>query len=874
MFNPLRKPQLPSWSGMFLAVYRALWKRGKTRRGGLRPREKWLVGGLLCLLLAGGISLVALARERSAKSEKASEPAAAAAAKPKPAPPRAGKGHEAGPAEKSFTARNRNSEEAASAKEGAAEPASPKSQSQGSQISGATQLVGEQEQESPDLVRARAAWFHDQRAYPNKHIPAGALQKAIQQRDAMKQRQRLASGLQPSAQGIISFPGNGLWQLMGPQPVNEPFSVNGGFPTSSGRVTAIAVDTTDTTGQTVYIGGAAGGVWKTTDGGAHWTPLTDLQPSLAVGSIAIDPNNHNAIYVGTGEENFNGDAFFGMGVLKSLDGGTTWTQQGASTFVGPFNSVVGAARIGAIAVDPNNGNVILAGVAFGDQGSPSGIYRSADAGNTWSLVQGGDAGTAVVFDPVANAKTAYAALGFGGGDTNNGIYKSMDEGATWAKLTGAALPASTSMGRITLAFAPSTSGPTAVIYAAIADSSTGSSTLLGLFRTADGGMTWTQLANTPNFCNGPMAGTGQCFYDMAVGVNPADANFVVVGGGAFNNNSTSLFKTMDGGTTWTGSTAGTDFTLGTTSVRPHVDTHALAFAPNGATPRFYVGNDGGVWRTDNPAPTPPLWVDLNTALAITQFYPGPSAGIGDENYGFGGAQDNDTEVFSGTLDWTNVLACGDGGFTAIDRNIPTTVYTGCDKLAGHVVRKSVFNGAVLPGPSPSFSPADSGIVRADRMQFIPPLTIDENNPTTLYFGTCRVFQTFDGANTWNPISGDLSAGNAATTCPAAAGNPTITTMDVAHQSSSIILAGTSNGAVWETTTGGAIWNEIDGAPLPGRYVTAVRTKRGDTTGAIVYVTFSGFGTCTGCTPATFSKQRQPARQIPGWISAETCRIFR
>src|SRR4029077_10247575 len=131
-------------------------------------------------------------------------------------------------------------------------------------------------------------------------------------------------GAQPrlgrGAAGIIGFPGNGIWQLIGPQPTNQPFGANSGSPTTSGRVTSLAVDPTDATGNTVYLGAAAGGVWKTIDGGAHWTALTDTQPSLAVGSIALAPSNHSVIYVGTGEGNFNHDAFQGAGVLVSTNG--------------------------------------------------------------------------------------------------------------------------------------------------------------------------------------------------------------------------------------------------------------------------------------------------------------------------------------------------------------------------------------------------------------------------------------------------------------------------------------------------------------------------------------------------------------------------
>jgi len=694
--------------------------------------------------------------------------------------------------------------------------------------------------ENGDEIRERGNWFHDQRAYPFQHIPSGALQEAIRQRDAMKQRQRAQSQINPQA--VITFPGDALWHLMGPQPVNELFSVNSGFPTASGRVTAIAVDPSDATGQTVYIGGAAGGVWKTTNGGTTWTVLTDTQPSLAVGCITIDPNNHNTIYVGTGEENFNGDAFYGAGVLKSTDGGTTWTQMGAIPFAQVLGPQTGGALIGQIAVQPGNSSIVLAAVSFFVGGTVGGIYRSTDGGSTWAedASPQGVAATQVVFESTVNAgttATAWAAMGNPFGEAANGIYKSTDSGATWTKQAGG-LP-TVNVGRIILGYAPSTSGAGATVYAAIANSSGSSANLLGFFKTTNGGTAWTTLGSTPTFCN------SQCFYDMAIGVHPTNPLVVVVGGGAGPDNFSSLFETINGGSTWTG-TGGDDFTGGPGSIHPHVDTHAIVFTPQSTTLRLYVGNDGGMWRTDSPVQgtVSPTWVDLNATLATIQFYPGPSAGIGDENFGFGGTQDNDTELFSGNLAWDNVFACGDGGFTAIDPNIPTSIYTTCDRGASSIIRKSVFNGSISTGQT--FNPADSGIVRSDTAQFIPPLTIDQSNPNTLYFGTCRVYQTTDGANTWTPISGDLSAGNATpTTCPSPGTAGTITTMDVAHQNSSVVLAGTSNGKVWETTTGGISWNEID-TGLPARHVTAVRTKRNDATGMIAYVTLSGFGACAGC----------------------------
>jgi len=282
------------------------------------------------------------------------------------------------------------------------------------------------------------------------------------------------------------------WTLIGPEPTDTPYNV----PVVAGRITALAVDPTNA--NVVYAGAADGGVWKTTDGGIHWAPLTDTQPSLAVGSIAIDPSNHSTIYVGTGEENYNGDAYYGAGILKSTDGGTSWAQI-KGPFGGPNNAFAGGAFIGALAVEPDNSAVILAGVRI--YMGTTGIYRSEDGGATWTSVLSASDGRAIVFDP-SNGNIAYAAL------QSIGVYKSFDAGKTWALINGTGsnvLPAN--VGRIALAIAPSSPS---TLYAGVQDAYSGS--LLGFFKTIDGGANWVKLANTPDYC------TPQCWYDQAIGV--------------------------------------------------------------------------------------------------------------------------------------------------------------------------------------------------------------------------------------------------------------------------------------------------------------------------------------------------------------------
>ena len=873
MSNPFSNPRNSSWIERVIARTRDALRRMNLAGVRAKSSRGSMIALVVCVLLVGGISLLSRPGKHSSKSAQALAAEKTSETKPSAVPEKSERKQRATESEKKHrvvksaqTNRDSKDERVLEAQTDSGIRLRPEVRLS---PDGLAAKAGEAEQESGDEVRARANWFFEQRAYPNKHIPSGALQKAIEQRDLMKQQQRNASKAAAGAQSIVSFPGDALWHLMGPQPIdNSTFGQNGGSPTSSGRITAIAVDPTDATGNTVYVGGAAGGVWKTTDGGTTWKSLTDAQPSLAVGSIAIDPNNHLTIYVGTGEDNFNGDAFYGAGILKSTDGGNTWTQLGASIFAGAKSSGVGGAQIGAIAVQPGNPNVVLASVFFFDGNDPNGgVWQSLDAGATWhqpTTGAQGSAGTGVFFESTSNAgttATAWAALGdiFSPSPASNGIWKSTDSGAHWTKQAGG-LP-STNVGRITLGYAPSTAGGTATIYAAIADSSTTSSNLLGMFKTANGGTAWTAVtgpAVTGGFC------AHQCFYDMAIGVHPTNPLVVVVGGGAGPDNLTSLFQSANGGTSWTG-TAGDSFTNGTAATHPHVDTHAIVFTPLGTTLKLYVGNDGGMWSTTNPVPggVSPTWTDLNAQLAITQFYPGPTAAVSDDNYGFGGTQDNDVELFQNSLTWQNEFICGDGGFTAIDQTTPTTIWAGCNVTAGAKIKKAVMNGRYLTFANtqqfPGFDVAETAITASgDNMQFIPPIALDDKNPENLYFGTCRVWQTTNAASslansfipltpTWAPISNDLSNGAAVTTkCPAPGGAGNITNLEVAHSSSSVIVAGTSNGKVWETTTQGAFWTEIDASALPNRSITAVRTKRGDSTGATVYVTLSGFDCGGSC----------------------------
>ena len=652
----------------------------------------------------------------------------------------------------------------------------------------------EQNEQGESLLKQRDEWFYQQRAYPHAKIPAGARQNALSQLAAKITAERT----QAAAMGGLNTP-SPAWTFLGPEPIDTPYT----DPVVSGRVSAIAIDPTNS--KVIYLGAAQGGVWKSTNSGTNWTNLTDSQASLAIGSITIDPTNHLTIYAGTGEENFSGDSYYGAGILKSTDGGATWTQM-CGPFCGPVGQdgyYGGGARIGSIAVDPANNQILLAGVQLLNE---DGIYRSTDGGSSWTLVLSGNPGTSVFFDP-ANASIAYAALGssFSGG--TEGVYESTNAGVTWTAVNGSGATAInlTGAGRIVLADAASS--PT-TIYASVENLNT--SGLLGMFKTTDGGVTWNNLTSIPDYC------TPQCWYDNAVAVDPLNPD-VVYAGGAY---TTTLVRSLDGGNSWVTLQAAENFGF------VHADVHALVFPPHAAF--LFLGSDGGAYSTSQPLAANPEFTAFNTTLGITQFYPGFATHPTNPSIALGGTQDNGSLLYSGKQTWRQVT-CGDGGYSLIDPAIPTTMYTTCEYIS---LLKSTSSGS-----SSSWTSAESGINTSDRSQFIAPLVMDPSHHIRLYFGTYRVYQTVNSASSWTAISPDLTSG----------GN--LTAIAVAPTNGNTVYTGSSDSQVYISTNVGsgssATWKNIS-AGLPPRFVTDIAgNPKSATTAFVTFSGFTGFGDSLG-----------------------------
>ncbi|MCC6425995.1 MAG: hypothetical protein IT435_04160 [Phycisphaerales bacterium] len=615
-----------------------------------------------------------------------------------------------------------------------------------------------------------------------------------------------------------------LWTEIGPAPITNV--------QYSGRISAIAPSRANAS--LYYIAGADAGVWRSTDAGVTWMPVTDFMPTLAIGAVAVDPTNDQVIYAGTGEGNHANHSRYGLGIYKSTDGGNSWSQLAQATFAGRcFTKIV---------VDPQNTQRLFASItraggfptltaAKGHPGAtgPTGVFRSTDGGVSWTQLAGGlpsvDA-TDIAINP-ANSQVVYAAIGHIFGNASNGIYKSSNGGNTWSKLAGG-LPGGM-LGRISIAVAPS---DPAMLYTMItnpASASGDSATTLAVMRSINSGTNWASFG-----ANADQATYG--WYLSTVSVRPTAANTVFFGG---------LTLTRHNGSS------------SSTVTPPHVDLHALEWDAAG---RLLCGDDGGLHRTSNLGAN---WTSLNEGLGTIQFYAGVSTSPSSESTLLGGMQDNGSALRDSD-GWDHVTG-GDGGWTQIDQQSPLRMFTE-SQGTGSLYRST--NGGA------SFNSSGSGL--SGRNAFLPPYVIDPVNPDRMLYGTERIFRSTNGGTSWSAISADLSNGQGAIRALAIApsnpnvvwaatndgnvqrsndGGSTFTKVKSAHpgwprvtreifidpvDSSKVYLAGAYFGIdqVQRTTDGGATWHSLDG-DLPDIPVNMIAADTRTTTATLYAGTDSG-----------------------------------
>ena len=678
---------------------------------------------------------------------------------------------------------------------------------------------GEMEIDKEDYMIRRAENIAQKRGvHKDAPFDPQARPAAVQEMDL--QEKRIAAMPKSHAKDALLAP----WIPLGPNPIPNGQTLTVSTPVS-GRTISIAVHPTNP--NIVYAGAAQGGLYRSTDGGTTWTPLMDNALSLAIGAIAIAPSQPDTIYVGTGETGFCGDCFFGVGVYR-IDNAST----AAPVLSGPFNDeaitdndIFTGRGIGAIAVHPTNPAIIFvaSGSGIGGKGGVAfnvlpnrGLWRSTDATSAdpsftkmamTGVASPNNATVDVVMDP-GNPDLVICTVADALGNGDGGIYRSTDAQSAVPTFTRTFVtnPAN-SNSRTELALHRS-GGGVITVYAA---SGTNGGTVQ---RSIDGGATWAQRIDN-NFC------TAQCFYDIAVGVDPTNADIMYLAGSP----NLAFGRSINGGTSFT--------TNATTAIGLHVDSHAIAVAPSLPT-TIYFSSDGGIYKTTDSGTN---WTPLNnTTYFATQFESLAVHPI-DRYFTIGGTQDNGTNFFQPNQTWTNTEG-GDGGFTVIDQNAVnnsavTMYHTFFNQTNAMGYSRSLnagaswqlfgcgFGGATANGMTCVGIPA-GGIL------FYAPMERGPGNPNTLYFGSNVLYRSANAGVTMVKVSQEGTMGGA------------ISAIGISPQNDNVRIIGTSTGGVFGTTTGANPLLDLDAlGQIPNVFIgrTAVDPNNVNT----AYVTLEVFG---------------------------------
>lgn len=633
-----------------------------------------------------------------------------------------------------------------------------------------------------DDYRKHEEWFMFQRTYPNNVIPVEARRKAW---ESLKQR----GLLQPQS----SAPS---WNSVGPISTTADFSTD---PLETGRINAVAVSPADQ--NVVLVGSAAGGVWRSSDAGATFVPVSDNNVDLAVGSISFAPSDPSIVYAGMGDP-YNG--ILGTGVLKSTDEGQTWTRVDDGSLPQP-------GLVTRIKVDPLNPNrVYLAQYADFDLSNgvlfSSGFFLSTNGGVTWTKTFPG-LPRDLVINP-SNHEILYLAMSRVDQAPNlPGLFQSTDGGQTWGQIL--LLPYNPNQ-TFDVYSAMSADGQMLYVYSG---GNVGNNFQLNLYLSTDGGKTF-----RPRSVSG--IDPGQFGYNSYIEIDPNNPTTVYVG-------SRDVYKSTDGGgSSWVNLTKAFTETAQGFGFSPdkgisHADQHALTFVPGSST-NIYIGNDGGLSFSTDAGNS---YVSLNTSLSLTMFY-SIKMDPGNPLASYGGTQDNGVQRrVSGSV-W-NQMVTGDGGNLLISPKDDQTLLVTDDGANIFQFGTQGNFETVLASPQ-TFGEAGS----SPRAAFLCPIFTDTVD-STIYFCTWRMFKSTDIGVTWNPTAGttDLTKGVTAN------GPDVVTAGAVGPANPNIIYTGSAQGRVMVSQDGGAAWTDITGS-LPNRSVSGIAVDSTDS--ATAYLTFSGY----------------------------------
>ena len=573
---------------------------------------------------------------------------------------------------------------------------------------------------------------------------------------------------------------------------------------TGGRIVSVAVHPENPA--IMYVGAASGGVFKTENGGATFTPVFDRQASYSIGTVVVDQKHPSTVWVGTGENNSQRSVAYGDGVYKSDDAGRTWRRMGLEK----------SEHIGKIVIDPRNSDVVYVaaqGPLWAD-GGDRGLYKTTDGGKTWTsliTVSERTGVTDVVIDPV-NPDNLLAAtwqrrrhfFTLIDGGPESALWRSTDAGKTWRKIT-TGLPASP-LGRIGLVISPKDPN---VVYAAVETDPNNA----GIFRSTDGGISWEKRASY----------LAQPMYYATLFADPFNVQRVYA---MDVNNQVS----DDGGATWR--------QLGERT--KHVDNHAFWIDPQHPD-HFINGNDGGLYQTWDGAKN---WTFYGN-LPLAQFYDVDVSTNGPFFMVCGGTQDNQSvcgpaanRSTSGLLnsDWF-VTTGGDGFTSRIDPQDANTIYA--ESQQGGMVRFDARTGEAV-----SIRPFEGRGEAPGRWNWDTPIIISPFSHTRLYTASQRVYRSDDRGGTWKPVSADLTRQVDRNKLPvmgkvwgpdAVAKNQStayysnISQLAEAQKQEGLLYAGTDDGLIQVSEDGGASWRKADSIPgVPmNAYFQRIVTSRHD-----------------------------------------------